>query len=85
MAIVKIQNKLKENERKTNRNTRKPPEDPSPGQSSFSNPENLKTVTKQPGTRKPRTKTQTESTTARRMKIKEDAATAANVETGKKV
>ena len=93
MAIVKLvkavgkklRNKLKEKERKESSNPRKPPEDPSPGQSAFSNPENLKTATGQPGKRKPRTKTEAELTAARRMKKKKDAATAANVETGKKV
>ena len=93
MAIVKLvkavgkklRNKLKEKERKESSNPRKPPEDPSPGQSAFSNPENLKTATGQQNKRKPRTKTQTESTKARRMADKKATAKAANVETGKKV
>lgn len=81
----KIKNKLQEKERKRKRKPTTPPKDSSPGQSAFSSPENLKTTTGQPGKRKPRTKTQKESTTARRMADKEATAKAANVETGKKV
>ena len=53
--------------------------------SAFGDASRVQAATRQPGVRKPRTKTQTEATKTRRMKDKKATATAANVETGKKV
>ena len=99
MAVLKLLRKLaskvtdkakkkkqREKKKQESRETKEKTTAKTPGSgSAFGDASKIKAATGQPGKRKPRTKTQTESTTARRMQKKKDTATAANVETGKKV